>query len=998
MEKLTIIENGKDKVVEFGDDVTSITIGRAPENDVQITEKRSSRQHVRIDREEDGTYRLVDLGSSNGTRIGGEKVHDQPIVAGTKFEIGEAVLIFGEAVAAPAPVKTERPKTSRREKTDKTKTTGAARRGKRTTSRRSREEDEKRTTRTGQVARGGVVGQLVADLKDSIEREVPREYRPYLAAGLGLFVAIPVLFLLVYGINQLTKTDDSHVVHALYEKGRDEMEKGDEELDSARRLSVMQGTAAGADAESEIQKHFARMESHYASAAKSFEGVVARDQAPDLTQKAQESINRMDRVLAHNRQAIEELHRIKQRVRVAGLTPTQYLTELEALENYYRETVVLGEIRRQRTLAQREQAKEIEKEFDSIEEAASAEIESGNYHDAIEVWKRFAGRYNNPELDSKVEDRLREIDRRAESDYDRLRRMADSLADQKRFDEARAIYSRAMNQFRGTSVPFRAQEGLSLLELMVREGVDRERGLAMMAKQSKFREKAHEADALARQNRYEAAMSLFNEVIAEIERTGDRELTMLARRYEARIAELQRIVALIEKLKNALINRSLDDWSFSDREGLVHTIDSADDEVVNYSFHGGAATVPKEWTSHDALDMLYLFGLLRLTAEDRFALAIFCFDNQLLPEGQAELVGILREDRTQEREIFEFYARKTGQAVPEGGFVVHDNRLMTVDERDRYEDTKELDRLTRGRKYPDLMAALDRAERKYGAEFVAERKAEISNTLREEKDKLLTRLKNETSRGDIGQLRQLRTELDKRREHALELIFDEQKYPYDACHGCEAQPEVDKRVDSVKEVWERPADAVKAVSSDVARATDRINEINGLLTKIDPGHKDDTGGLDLEYIKSLANKQLDIKNFADNSGDMKKVGDSNQIMDDNESKQTVATDLEREQVRITNEYRVMMGKHALRLDDSLVKAARGHSQFMASSGQFAHNIPGHPNGASPMDRARKEGYNGAVGENISMGRPTPQGAHEAWLHSSGHHRNILRDEIGRAHV
>jgi uncharacterized protein YkwD len=54
-------------------------------------------------------------------------------------------------------------------------------------------------------------------------------------------------------------------------------------------------------------------------------------------------------------------------------------------------------------------------------------------------------------------------------------------------------------------------------------------------------------------------------------------------------------------------------------------------------------------------------------------------------------------------------------------------------------------------------------------------------------------------------------------------------------------------------------------------------------------------------------------------------------------------------------------------------------------------IQGEPKGADPGARMNHEGYSGGGGENIHMDSrgPTPVSSHNAWCHSSGHHRNIL---------
>jgi hypothetical protein len=147
----------------------------------------------------------------------------------------------------------------------------------------------------------------------------------------------------------------------------------------------------------------------------------------------------------------------------------------------------------------------------------------------------------------------------------------------------------------------------------------------------------------------------------------------------------------------------------------------------------------------------------------------------------------------------------------------------------------------------------------------------------------------------------------------------------------------------------------------------------------------------------------------------------------NPARREVADDREWNQVRITNEYRMMMGYtaivqpggasydaidkesvvkildaatitkvsplRALRIDNRLVKAARGHSIDMGKRGFFAHEAPANPatgeGPTGPAERMRKQGYNGfGFSENIATASD-PMTAHVMWCHSSGHHRNIL---------
>lgn len=75
-----------------------LSFGRTPENAVVIASALASRRHAEI-RYEGGAYVLYDLGSSNGTTLGGQRVQRQPLQPGDQFEIGDEAFRF-ETTAA----------------------------------------------------------------------------------------------------------------------------------------------------------------------------------------------------------------------------------------------------------------------------------------------------------------------------------------------------------------------------------------------------------------------------------------------------------------------------------------------------------------------------------------------------------------------------------------------------------------------------------------------------------------------------------------------------------------------------------------------------------------------------------------------------------------------------------------------------------------------------------------------------------------------------------
>ena len=80
---------------------------------------------------------------------------------------------------------------------------------------------------------------------------------------------------------------------------------------------------------------------------------------------------------------------------------------------------------------------------------------------------------------------------------------------------------------------------------------------------------------------------------------------------------------------------------------------------------------------------------------------------------------------------------------------------------------------------------------------------------------------------------------------------------------------------------------------------------------------------------------------------------------------------------------------AVRINPCLVTSSRGHSDDMSRLGFFDHFSPVEGK-KTPEDRMKLAGYEmSGCSENIYAGSGSPEAAHEGWIHSSGHHRNIL---------
>lgn len=218
------------------------------------------------------------------------------------------------------------------------------------------------------------------------------------------------------------------------------------------------------------------------------------------------------------------------------------------------------------------------------------------------------------------------------------------------------------------------------------------------------------------------------------------------------------------------------------------------------------------------------------------------------------------------------------------------------------------------------------------------------------------------------------------RDAALGVIFDEAVYP-DADHGRAGQPLVDEKVDAVRVVW-APLDAL--VRRDLAPLLALSPaQAAALLEEARQAQVEPTA-LALLAVRAGQSAAADLPPW---EALLAQRARDAQVLADNE-RVAAATPAEREQVRLTNDYRLMLGRPALRLDARLVASARGHALDMERLGFFDHTSPV-AGKASFQERIAAAGYPSPGGENIALGMTTPQAAHLGWYRSSGHHRNLL---------
>jgi adenylate cyclase len=96
MAKLVLVSAEANQEFELG---PINTIGRHPDNTIQILDRIISKEHAQILRLPDGRYRLRDLGSLNGTYVRNERVSEHVLVHGDEITLGATRLVFVTATA-----------------------------------------------------------------------------------------------------------------------------------------------------------------------------------------------------------------------------------------------------------------------------------------------------------------------------------------------------------------------------------------------------------------------------------------------------------------------------------------------------------------------------------------------------------------------------------------------------------------------------------------------------------------------------------------------------------------------------------------------------------------------------------------------------------------------------------------------------------------------------------------------------------------------------------
>jgi signal transduction histidine kinase len=91
---------GADQGKRFEFRSNPVALGRDNSNAIRLHDTEVSRRHAEL-RQDDDTYRVVDLGSANGTYVNGQLIDQAPLRSGDRLQLGQTILLYHDQSIIP---------------------------------------------------------------------------------------------------------------------------------------------------------------------------------------------------------------------------------------------------------------------------------------------------------------------------------------------------------------------------------------------------------------------------------------------------------------------------------------------------------------------------------------------------------------------------------------------------------------------------------------------------------------------------------------------------------------------------------------------------------------------------------------------------------------------------------------------------------------------------------------------------------------------------------
>lgn len=642
-------------------------------------------------------------------------------------------------------------------------------------------------------------------------------------------------------------------------------------------------------------------------------------------------------------------------------------------------------------LLARQQAAGATARFETARTLVEAYLTGHDFSAAVDEAKRFL--IDSPEGD--MHDRMAALLKtalaQASDAWELLEAESNALVKSEKYAEAMALLADAQGRFAGTRYAYEVASKVRGIGRLSGLNAAYASGAPEMSAQAQ--ESMMAVNDLVKARQFEAALKAYDKVVGAL---AEKDRGAFAARRE----DIAREAGIFRRLLAAINSGEMKDYAIDLGGSVTGHLAQASDQGVSIEFKdqtGKGGTTGRRWVQVPGPEMLAYFRQLKLDEMELLGLAAFCYDNRMPQDGADIIHEVIKGQGGMQAPAYQLIARVRAMGVPSDGFVYFERGWYTHTE---YLYAK-LDH--KAKKGSELAGKIDAKQADQGyaiykelvgdasleAEFKAKATGYFVTALKEKRQGIMKGLQNSQNIANFKALQDLKRELNKRRAAALAIIYDKTIYP-DENHGIEGQPKVDDAVALVRELWDKPLAVVARLDDGVRVLVEAGEKTNAWLKEMGESG-DDAAMEEYELLLGHVNETLNLKNVCLDKTEQKLRDYNKRVAAYNKGgAETQMVGVEIECAKITNEYREMMGRAYLELDDMLGKCAKKHSQEMVDLAYFAHESPT-ARLRTPSDRAKAEGYMGGCGENIAMGYGDARAAFMGWYNSSGHHRNMLSD-------
>lgn len=276
---------------------------------------------------------------------------------------------------------------------------------------------------------------------------------------------------------------------------------------------------------------------------------------------------------------------------------------------------------------------------------------------------------------------------------------------------------------------------------------------------------------------------------------------------------------------------------------------------------------------------------------------------------------------------------------------------------------------------------------------------DVAAALRSRRERHLASIESRASEA-LAKLRELKADLNRRREAALLLVSDPKAYlreedpAYKKDDALNGQAAVDRLVlkanpGSVQELWDAPLPALPAPDPALKSDLDWIVESHPRhLAQLGEKAVEADGRVPAELVHNLSVKP-DLRGFCLDAKEAEAWAWNRAVDRYNEAlADPDVGPAEKEHARVINEYREMMGRRRLFLEARLCRSSKKHSAACNAAQKIWHA----GTDGDPQTRARFEAFPVPVAENVAISFAHPSDVWwRGWFRASDHHRNGLSD-------